>query len=99
MGRNIGISAMPSMHIVMAVLIAIAGWRINKWWGAGLTALAAIVVIGSIHLAWHYAVDGIAGTALALVFWWVAGIIVRAHFRLHVAAETIPVGAVAQRAT
>jgi hypothetical protein len=93
MGRNIGISAMPSMHIVMAVLVALAGWRMNKWWGAGLTVSAVIVIVGSIHLGWHYAVDGIAGTALALIFWWVAGVIVRAHLRL---GEAAPAGAVAQ---
>src|SRR5262249_1481095 len=75
MGANIGISAMPSMHIIMAVLFAISGWHINRWWGAGLTFFAAAIIIGSIHLAWHYAVDGIAGTLLAFVFWWVAGVI------------------------
>jgi hypothetical protein len=83
MGRNIGISAMPSMHIVMVALFAITGWRMSKWWGIALTIFAVVVIIGSIHLAWHYAVDGIAGTALAFIFWWVAGVIVRAHLRLY----------------
>ena len=95
MGANIGISAMPSMHVIMAVLFSISGWHINKWWGAGLTFFAVAIIIGSIHLAWHYAVDGIAGTLLAFVFWWVAGVIVRAQFRFAV-GKTAPAAAVAQ---
>ncbi|MGX5841475.1 hypothetical protein ACWGTI_12205 [Mesorhizobium sp. ArgA1] len=28
---------------------------------------------GSIHLGWHYAVDGIVGIAAALAIWWGCG--------------------------
>ncbi|HEX2593586.1 MAG TPA: phosphatase PAP2 family protein [Rhizomicrobium sp.] len=72
-----GISAMPSMHLVIAALSACLGWRINRFWGWALTGFTAIVYVGSIHLAWHYASDGIAGIALAVAFWWFAGWIVR----------------------
>ena len=80
-----GISAMPSMHVVAAVLTALISWRFRKWLGIAATAYAAIVVIGSFHLAWHYAVDAIAGIALALLFWWIAGVVVRALDRLQAA--------------
>src|SRR6266446_12630 len=81
-GANFGISAMPSMHVVTTALIALICWRTNRRLGIALVVYTAIVVIGSVHLAWHYAVDGIAGIALALVFWYVAGVIVRAQDRL-----------------
>ena len=35
----------------------------------------AIILIGSVHLAWHYAVDGYAGILLAAAFWLIAGAI------------------------
>jgi hypothetical protein len=80
-GRLGGISAMPSMHVTIAALMAIWGWRINRVIGLALTAFAAVILIGSIHLAWHYAVDGIAGITLAAIFWAMAGTVVRASER------------------
>ena len=72
-----GISAMPSMHVTIAVLMALLGWRIDRKLGLALTVFAGLIVFGAIHLAWHYAVDVIAGTALAFAFWAAAGLIVR----------------------
>lgn len=80
-GRLGGISAMPSMHVTIAALMAIWGWRINRVIGLALTAFAVVILIGSIHLAWHYAVDGIAGITLAAIFWAMAGTVVRASER------------------
>jgi PAP2 superfamily len=78
-GVNLGISAMPSMHVAAAVVTALVARRSGKWLGALLTIYSAMIVIGSVHLAWHYAVDGIAGIALAILFWHVAGVLVRAN--------------------
>jgi hypothetical protein len=80
-GRLGGISAMPSMHVTIAVLLALWGWRVNRTIGWALSAFATLIVIGSIHLLWHYAVDGIAGTILAVAFWMVAGKIAKARER------------------
>lgn len=77
-GRLGGISAMPSMHVTIAVLLALWGWRVNRITGWALSAFAILIVIGSIHLLWHYAVDGIAGAVLAAMFWIIAGKIARA---------------------
>jgi hypothetical protein len=52
-GVNIGISAMPSMHVVVATLLAILCVRTNKWLGTALTGFAAVIVVGSVHLGWH----------------------------------------------
>jgi membrane-associated phospholipid phosphatase len=40
-------------------------------------AYAAVIMLGSVHLAWHYAIDGYAGIAIAFACWWVAGPISR----------------------
>jgi len=68
-----GISALPSLHVGAAVLrtrIAFVHSRRLGW----VSAVATFVIfLASIVLAWHYAMDGIVGTALALVLWLVAG--------------------------
>lgn len=38
-----------------------------------------MILVGSVHLAWHYAVDGYAAIALALTCWRLAGFIVCWH--------------------
>ncbi|MDQ8755822.1 phosphatase PAP2 family protein [Sphingosinicella sp. LHD-64] len=68
-----GISAMPSVHNGLAALFAFAAFRLNRWAGWTMTAFAALIWIGSIHLGWHYAIDGIVSIALAWGIWTVAG--------------------------
>ena len=72
-----GISAMPSMHVGTSVLFAILGFSAGKkWLGYLMSAFAFLIFIGSIHLGWHYAIDGYAGAAIAIICWWVSGKIV-----------------------
>jgi hypothetical protein len=68
-----GISAMPSMHVAMAVLFAVAGFARARWLGWVFTLYAALIWIGSIHLGWHYAIDGIVGAVLMLGLWRLSG--------------------------
>ncbi len=56
---GMGISAMPSLHNAIAVLYALAAFRANRWIGGLISLYAVMIWIGSIHLGWHYAVDGI----------------------------------------
>ncbi|TSB04265.1 hypothetical protein FOM92_02180 [Sphingorhabdus contaminans] len=56
---GMGISAMPSLHNAIAVLYVFLAFRFGKLIGWVATAYAVIIFIGSIHLGWHYAVDGI----------------------------------------
>jgi hypothetical protein len=72
-----GISAMPSLHIAIAVLMAVLGFSINRWLGWAYTAFAIAILIGSIHLAWHYAIDGYFSAVAVAAIWWVSGRIVR----------------------
>lgn len=68
-GAISGISAMPSLHVAVAVIIACVAWqRGGVYRGIGLT-YAVTIYIGSIQLGWHYATDGIIGGGTALLFW------------------------------
>lgn len=66
------VSAMPSLHNGSALLFALAGFQINKFWGRVLTAHAALIFIGSIHLAWHYAIDSYLAWVVTLIVWFAA---------------------------
>lgn len=72
-----GISAMPSMHVAIAVLLALTGWHINRVVGIAYTLFAVVIFIGSFHLAFHYAIDGYLSAIMIAVIWWISGVIVR----------------------
>lgn len=71
------ISAFPSMHVGSSVLMAIFAFHWHRLAGIAVSVFAAAMMIGSILLAWHYAVDGYAGALIAVLCWWVAGLILR----------------------
>ena len=64
-----GISAMPSLHVATAFLYALVGWHTHRALGAVLGAFALAILIGSVHLGWHYAIDGYAGIAGIWLIW------------------------------
>lgn len=72
-GEFLGISAMPSMHVATSTFLARAAWSRARWAGVLLTIFTAMILVGSVMLGWHYAIDGYAGIAFALGAWWVAG--------------------------
>ena len=72
----VGISAFPSMHNGSAFLVALAFRPISRVLSNIFFGFTAIIFITSIHLGWHYAVDGYAAFALAGLFWWMTGPIV-----------------------
>ena len=76
-GPALGISAFPSMHNASAALFALAFWKVNRPLGWFFTLYAAVILIGSVHLGWHYAIDGYAGIAIALGSWWLAAPLAR----------------------
>jgi len=69
-----GISAFPSLHVTMAVLFALAGWKLNRRLGQGLAVFAGAILLGSIHLGWHYAVDGAFAVASMCAMWRLTGL-------------------------
>ncbi|HVW58248.1 MAG TPA: phosphatase PAP2 family protein [Rhizobiaceae bacterium] len=68
-----GISAFPSMHVAMATLYALYWSSRSKAAGIAFWLFAFVIYVGSIVLGWHYAVDGIGGSILALFLWKLAG--------------------------
>jgi len=72
-GFAMGISAMPSMHNAITVLFALSLARAARPIRIAAWAFVAIIFIGSIHLGWHYAVDGIAAGLMMWGLWAAAG--------------------------
>lgn len=72
-GFAMGISAMPSMHNAIAVLYALTTGRMAKPIRIAAWSFAALIFVGSIHLGWHYAVDGIAAGLMISGIWFAAG--------------------------
>lgn len=85
-----GISAMPSLHNAMAVLFACAAWTIGPRLGAIATTYAMIIWIGSIHLGWHYALDGVVAGVLTIVTWHAVGRVPALWPRAGAATEAAP---------
>ncbi|MGD8327184.1 MAG: phosphatase PAP2 family protein [Sphingomonadales bacterium] len=71
-----GISAMPSMHVSIATLMALGAWRVNKKLGLALSLYAALIQIGSVHLGWHYAIDGYVSILATIAIWKFVGLAV-----------------------
>ena len=71
--KSLGISAMPSMHVASSMLFFLAGRQIHPLLGRLMGLFLLLIFLGSIHLGWHYALDGYAGMAAALASWHIAG--------------------------
>jgi hypothetical protein len=87
-----GISAMPSIHVGIAVLTA---WYLTSrgraWAIAGWT-FALAVLFGSIYTGWHYAVDGYVSGIASTAVWFTLSRLYRlpaTALRLHSTAHTI----------
>lgn len=72
-GLGVGISAMPSMHVSIAVLMAMASYRYNKKLGFFMWGYMVLIQVGSVHLAWHYAIDGYISIILTVTIWKISG--------------------------
>jgi len=64
-----GISAMPSLHVAIAVSFALLGRAIDRRLAIGFAVFAVFIFIGSVHLGWHYAIDGYVAAAGAWIIW------------------------------
>jgi PAP2 superfamily len=71
------ISAMPSMHVAVATIMALACWERDRRLGLVAWAYAVLILVGSVHLNWHYAVDGYVAILGTIAVWrtsaWLVG--------------------------
>jgi hypothetical protein len=72
-----GISAMPSMHNGSALLFALAGYKVSRTMGRILAVHAVLIFLGSVHLAWHYAIDSYVAWPVTLAIWAAMGPVAR----------------------
>jgi hypothetical protein len=76
-GKPAGISAMPSLHNALAILMALAARPFGRLISLAFTAYAVWIFLGSIILAWHYAVDGLIALLVTVPIWALCGYLAR----------------------
>lgn len=80
-GLGSGITAMPSMHVAVACLFWLAmrraAPRAARWFGLFLV----LIWLGSVHLAYHYAVDGLVSVIAVAALWRLSGAVIAAWDR------------------
>jgi len=73
-----GISAMPSMHVASTITMTLYAFSVSRRFGWLMVGFAALILMGSVQLGWHYAIDGYFAILLSLGCWWLARRLVRA---------------------
>jgi len=77
-----GISAFPSVHVAVATLYLLHAWKLGLFPRIAAALFLAAILIGSVHLGWHYALDGYAGIIGAALIYAAVGALQRRHARL-----------------
>jgi membrane-associated phospholipid phosphatase len=68
-----GISAMPSMHVSLAFLFFLMMRHVSPLAGRLFGVYFVIILIGSVHLGYHYAVDGYVSIIITGLIWKATG--------------------------
>lgn len=76
-----GITAMPSMHLAQTTVVALVAIRTHRRLMYVAVPALLLILLGSVHLGWHYAVDSYAGILGACGVWWLSGRLVGAWDR------------------
>jgi PAP2 superfamily len=72
-----GISAMPSLHVAVPFCYTLLGFAKRRALGMVLAAFTGLILIGSVHLGWHYAIDGYVSIACTFLIWRAVGWLLR----------------------
>lgn len=68
-----GIAAMPSMHVSQAFLFFLAMRHKSRHAGIVFGLFTFVILIASVHLAYHYAADGYVAIVVTAIIWRVTG--------------------------
>ena len=79
---------MPSMHVSIACLLMLASLKMGRRWAIVGVLFLGSIVLGSVHLAYHYAIDAYASLAATPAIWWVSK-----HLKLPVRTRSAEVAA------
>ncbi|MGH6961165.1 MAG: hypothetical protein ACREE7_11820, partial [Dongiaceae bacterium] len=60
-----------------SLCFALAGYAASRRLGHALLLFTVIIQIGSVHLGWHYAIDGYAAAVGSLLIWLAVGWLLR----------------------
>lgn len=72
-GLGTGISAFPSLHVGTAMVVCLFAWSFGRFWKIAGVLFVIAILVGSVHLGWHYAVDGYASLAAVWLIWLAVG--------------------------
>ena len=64
---------MPSIHVSTALLFFLLWRRLSRLMGWAMGVFLVAILIGSVHLGYHYAIDGYVSIVLAGAAWWGVG--------------------------
>jgi membrane-associated phospholipid phosphatase len=57
---------MPSVHVALTAIMALALRGVWRWVGF---VFFVVILIGSVRLGWHYALDGYVSLLVVLLLW------------------------------
>ncbi len=72
-GLGTGISAFPSLHVGTATVVCLFAWGFGPFWKVAGILFVATILVGSVHLGWHYAIDGYASVLAVVLIWRLVG--------------------------
>lgn len=72
-----GISAMPSMHVAIMALVTCyaSAWSYRLGLLSGVYTL--LIMMGSVVLGWHYAIDGYVAVIVTVAVWFLIGLMLK----------------------
>ena len=69
-GFGSGISAFPSMHVALMAMNMFFAFELGRRVGLVALAYTIFIMLSSVYLGWHYAIDGYAALILSGVVYW-----------------------------
>jgi membrane-associated phospholipid phosphatase len=74
---NGAVMAMPSLHVAAAFSLYLVGRATHPVLGWVLGLFTLTILVATVHLGWHYAIDGYAGMLGAWAIWHAVGFLLR----------------------